>query len=172
MAQAVKDAPQAPRSQSHGRGGAGNIIAKAGNGAAGIGADDLATPHIKSATYTTGRGGNMATNDPANPSLARAAQDVEAPAYHNKAPKGTFHWGRGGEGNMTTVGIGEGEGEREKTKDRHRSTERRGSKGKERRPSLQGVVEKGREMLGLRKKDGHGEKGKERVEDEGAVIGD
>jgi len=57
MAQAFKDAPQPPRSQSHGRGGAGNIITKADNGPAGVCADDLATPHIKSATYTTGRGG-------------------------------------------------------------------------------------------------------------------
>lgn len=114
----------------------------------------------------------MATNDPANPSLARVAQDVEPPAYHNKTPKGTFHWGRGGEGNMTTVGNGEGGGEREKVKDQNKSAERRGSKGKERRPSFQGVVHKGREILGLRKKDGQGEKGKERAEDEGAVIGD
>lgn len=79
----------------------------------------------------------MAANNKDDPSIARAAQDVTTPVAHNKEAHGTFHWGRGGEGNMVTVGEG----------DRKRS-----SKTEERRPSFAGVIEKGKELLGLHKK--------------------
>lgn len=61
--------------------------------------EDLVTPTLKSDTYTTGRGGtgNMARNDPANPEIARLAQDVDAPAHIETQPK---HGGRGGAGNF------------------------------------------------------------------------
>lgn len=98
--------------------------------------------------------GNMAIN--ADPTMARAAQDVEAPPHHEKEPKGTFHWGRGGEGNMMTVGTNDGQ--------RTKSKERTGSKGgAERRGSFQGVIEKGKEILGLGK-------GKQGEKDGSAVI--
>jgi len=42
------------QTRSHGRGGAGNITAKASTTAE---AKDFSTPTIKSNTYTTGRGG-------------------------------------------------------------------------------------------------------------------
>ena len=54
MAQPLKTSGQL-RTTSHGRGGAGNINSKPSTH---IGADDLTTPTIKSATYSTGRGGN------------------------------------------------------------------------------------------------------------------
>ena len=61
---------------------------------------DLITPTIKSSVYTTGRGGsgNMATNDPENPHLARASQDVEAPlpVIKGSGGEGKFFLGRGG----------------------------------------------------------------------------
>jgi hypothetical protein len=41
----------------------------------------------------------MAQNDPHHPELARAAQDVEAPA-HASEPKGAIHYGRGGAANI------------------------------------------------------------------------
>ncbi|EMC91458.1 hypothetical protein BAUCODRAFT_41959, partial [Baudoinia panamericana UAMH 10762] len=121
-----------------GRGGAGNIIKDASSGSVPP-AQDFSTPTIKTDTYTTGRGGqgNMATNDPTNPSLARAAQDVEAPAHLEQEPRSgsTYHWGRGGEGNMMTLGDGA-----------HKDKE---VPGHNRRGSFQAVVEKGKGMLGL-----------------------
>lgn len=79
------------------------------------------------------------TND--NATNARLAQDVEVPA--KKEPTtGTYHWGRGGEGNMMTLGA-----------DGHKKKERsvsRGEAGHE-KPSL---IEKGKHALGL----GHKEK--------------
>ncbi|KAK5132566.1 hypothetical protein LTR08_008883 [Meristemomyces frigidus] len=148
MAQQTKDMLKPAdntRTYSHGRGGAGNINAKPSTA---FGTDDFKTPTLKSATYTTGRGGtgNMALN--ADPSIARASQDVDAPAHHDKEPKGTFHWGRGGEGNVMTIGQKEA---------RDKSGQRKGSKGAvngERRPSFQGVFEKGKELLGLGKGKG------------------
>ncbi|KAK0796909.1 hypothetical protein LTR75_010057 [Friedmanniomyces endolithicus] len=124
--------------RSHGRGGAGNITAKASSTAE---AKDFSTPTIKSNTYTTGRGGqgNMATNLENFPEFARAAQDVNAPAHHEKETRGTYHWGRGGEGNMMTVGS-------DKSKERPGLD---GGDGQQRRGSFQGIVEKGKEMLGL-----------------------
>lgn len=57
MAQTLKDAVkngESVRTTSHGRGGAGNINTKPNNT---VDPADLATPTIKSGTYTTGRGG-------------------------------------------------------------------------------------------------------------------
>ena len=47
----------------------------------------------------------MATNE--NQANARKAQDVDAPEHFQREAKGTYHWGRGGEGNKMTVGGGE-----------------------------------------------------------------
>lgn len=62
--------------------------------------DDLATPTIKSDTYTTGRGGsgNMAKNDPNHPEIARASQDVQPVVKTERS--GSFHIGRGGAANV------------------------------------------------------------------------
>ena len=78
----------------------------------------LATPTIKSSTYTTGRGGqgNMAPNDPSVPAhaeMARVAQDVGAPASREVQSEGHayLHHGRGGGGNLVKVeGAGDGAG--------------------------------------------------------------
>lgn len=75
------------------------------------------------------------TND--NPANARLAQDVETPTPKEKPTTGTYHWGRGGEGNMVTLGAGE-----HKKKERSVS---RGEAGNE-KPSL---IEKGKHALGL-----------------------
>lgn len=81
----------------------------------------------------------MASND--TPEGARRAQDVEAPEVHQKDMKGTYHWGRGGEGNKTTIGP---DG-REQSK-----SPRRGA-GERRRSSK--MMEKGKEMLGFGEDD-------------------
>lgn len=93
-------------------------------------------------TDSTGTG-NIVSND--NASVARAAQDVDTPAHHGRELKGTHHWGRGGEGNMVTLGDSNGS-----------KKERTGSKGEagQRRPSFSGVMERGKSMLGIAKKDG------------------
>jgi len=77
----------------------------------------------------------MVPND--SPAAARAAQDVEAPAHHEKEARGTYHWGRGGEGNMMTLSAGE-----------QKKKERSVSKGEDahEKPSL---LEKGKHALGL-----------------------
>ena len=56
---------------------------------------DLETPTLKAERYTTGRGGtgNMAKNDPDNPELARASQDVDLPPH--RLTEGPQHSGRG-----------------------------------------------------------------------------
>lgn len=95
----------------------------------------------------------MATNT--GPEEARKAQDVEAPTVHSSDPKGTFHWGRGGEGNKMTIG--------EDNSDK-REKERTGSGKKERTGSIQHALEKGKEKLGL--------KGKEKGENGSAVEDD
>ena len=85
--------------------------------------------------------GNMATHSSAEEK--RAAQDVEAPAHHQSKPEGTYHWGRGGEGNMMTIG----KNGKEEKKERTPSTENNGrSSG-----SFHDAFEKGKEMLGLKK---------------------
>lgn len=75
-----------------GRGGVGNIreTPDAYKGSE----EDLRVPTLKSAVYTTGRGGtgNMAINDPSHPENARIAQDVEAVP---PAVASDFHGGRG-----------------------------------------------------------------------------
>ena len=84
----------------------------------------------------------MASNS--NPQEARKAQDVETPVHHAKEQKGTFHWGRGGEGNVMTIG-----------KDKNgEKKERSGSEKKERSGSFKDKFEKGKEMLGLKGKAG------------------
>ena len=92
--------------------------------------------------------GNMATKD--SEASARKAQDVEIPAHlvdEQKSKGGIYHWGRGGEGNKMAVG----ESERAKSKERK---ERKPSRGEaERKGSFSKSVEKGKEMLGLGKKD-------------------
>lgn len=123
---------------------------------------DLQTPTLKGEHYTTGRGGmqhstlrlprrasthdhvliefvtgqgNIVSNDSA--ANARLAQDVETPTRHEPATGGTYHWGRGGEGNQVTLGAGD-----HKKKERSVS---RGEAGHE-KPSL---LEKGKHALGI-----------------------
>ncbi len=43
----------------------------------------------------------MAKNDPNHPEIARAAQDVEAPAH--REPDGPHHYGRGGAANIAKL---------------------------------------------------------------------
>jgi hypothetical protein len=59
---------------------------------------DLQTPTVKSAVYTTGRGGcgNMAYND--DPRQTRLRQDVEP--VMRRSSSGAQHSGRGGAGNI------------------------------------------------------------------------
>ncbi|TKA27792.1 hypothetical protein B0A50_04893 [Salinomyces thailandicus] len=139
----VQAGSQARSTSSHGRGGAGNINSKPG---AATNPDDLKTPNLKGQHYTTGRGGsgNIVSND--NPAVARLAQDVETPLHHEKEPTGTYHWGRGGEGNMMTLGSNKAPKER---------TSSKGEKDRRRGSFQQGVIEKGKEMFGIRqgKKD-------------------
>ncbi|KAI7507396.1 hypothetical protein KC347_g6925 [Hortaea werneckii] len=139
------------RSTSHGRGGAGNINSGPGNVRT---ADDMRTPEIKQPHYTTGRGGtgNIVSND--NPNNARLAQDVEAPKHHDRPAQGTFHWGRGGEGNMTVVGKSEREQrkEREEQKKKEGRSNSRGeaeNRSQSRRRGSGSLIEKGKEILGL-----------------------
>lgn len=80
----------------------------------------------------------MASNDSAE--SARRAQDVDTPAHHQREMKGTYHWGRGGEGNKTLVGGGE----REESKSPMRS-----GKGEGKRRSS--VKDRAKETLGLKK---------------------
>lgn len=136
----------------------GNINSKAG---AQVNAADLETPTIKSNMYTTGRGGsgNMAKSNAADPAESRKAQDVDTPAHHNKDMQGTYHWGRGGEGNMTTLGKSGAQQAREKSQDRQarKKMERTLSSesaqnGQKRTGSFSGVLNKGKEMLGLKGK--------------------
>ncbi|KAF2454965.1 hypothetical protein BDY21DRAFT_352031 [Lineolata rhizophorae] len=124
----------ANRNVSHGRGGAGNIGRTSSDG---INREELITPTIKSDIYTTGRGGsgNMAKNDPMHPEIARAAQDVSGEPP--REPETNYHFGRGGAANVVRSGSGD--------------RERRGSSHSG--EHHKGIVEKGKEMLGL----GHGE---------------
>ncbi|KAK8256038.1 hypothetical protein IWZ00DRAFT_498591 [Phyllosticta capitalensis] len=112
--------------------------------------EDLVTPTIKSQLYTTGRGGsgNMAKNDPNHPEIARAAQDVEAPAHHLE-PEGNFHYGRGGAANVTKVTD-------EKAMEAKRHNEMRTSEELERermvhggeKEDVRGLGEKAKDLLG------------------------
>lgn len=82
--------------------------------------------------------GNIVSND--NPENARLAQDVDAPSHHAKPEPttGTYHWGRGGEGNMVTLGTGEQKAKKERS----------ASKGEaaHEKPSL---IDRGKSALGL-----------------------
>ncbi|KAK5697121.1 hypothetical protein LTR17_023985 [Elasticomyces elasticus] len=136
---------QAPRLQ--GRGGAGNVQTKPATGGGEVQAQDFSTPTIKSNTYTTGRGGqgNMATNLPDFPEYSRAAQDVDTPAHHEKEAKGVYHWGRGGEGNAMMVGSDKA------PKNKANGEGLRPTEKHQRSGSFQGIMEKGKEMLGMAK---------------------
>ncbi len=82
----------------------------------------------------------MAHNDPSRPELARAAQDVGAPAAAElrTSSDGSFHTGRGGAANVSRGS----EEEELQQRDRSKSRERKAS------PS---IVERGKEILGLKK---------------------
>lgn len=80
------------------------------------------------------------TND--NPENARKAQDVDTPEHHSKEASGTYHWGRGGEGNKMTIGEGD---KRPASKERTAGGERKGS--------FKGAIDKAREAVGLGKKE-------------------
>ncbi|PPJ59553.1 hypothetical protein CBER1_09808 [Cercospora berteroae] len=161
-----------------GRGGAGNLNTRP---QAKLQHSDLETPTIKSTTYTTGRGGsgNMAKNDPSNATEARQAQDVDTPAHHNKNMEGTYHWGRGGQGNMTTLGKSGAQQARDKSMERKR--EKRLSRGEDgaerpnngggRAGSFSGMVNKGKELLGLNKeKNGNGKNGSQLAKENESAI--
>ena len=77
----------------------------------------------------------MAKNDPNHPEVARAAQDVSAPA-HREDP-GPHHYGRGGAGNAPE-GLG-GQGER------------RASVTKKEGGEKDGLVDKAKAFLGGKK---------------------
>lgn len=116
--------------------------------------NDLVTPTLKSEHYTTGRGGsgNMAKNDPSRPEVARAAQDVEAPAH--REPEGRHHYGRGGAANIAkteeekraaTAAAGP-EKEKKSSGEKKRlsgETKERSEEGK----ADKGIVDKGKEFL-------------------------
>lgn len=116
---------------------------------------DLVTPTLKSEHYTTGRGGsgNMAKNDPNRPEVARAAQDVEAPAH--REPEGRHHYGRGGAANIAKTDEEEkkrasGEHKERKTVDQKKrlSGEQKERNSDEvRRQEGKGIVDKGKEFL-------------------------
>ncbi len=97
----------------------------------------------------------MASNQSAEE--ARKAQDIDTPKHHLNDPKGTYHWGRGGEGNMMT--IGSNQGEKDQPKERTLSSSRRKT---ERSGSFQDAV-KG--MLGLKGKAEKPEKNESAIGD-------
>ena len=85
----------------------------------------------------------------------RAAQDVSTPEAHNREMKGTYHWGRGGEGNMVTLEGKNGKAEEGKRKGSVAGKEAgngegQGAGARARRKSSN-VLERGKEMLGLSK---------------------
>ncbi|EKG14796.1 hypothetical protein MPH_08071 [Macrophomina phaseolina MS6] len=106
---------------------------------------DLVTPTIKSALYTTGRGGsgNMARNDPERPELARAAQDVEAPPGAGRDHEGPKHFGRGGAANVM---IGEAGGKKSGEEERLVQGKKEGQE------DVRGLGEKAKDLLGKIKK--------------------
>lgn len=110
---------------------------------------DLETPTIKASLYTTGRGGtgNMASNDPTNPSLARQAQDVEAPVGIAREPENTFRYGRGGAANIAQLTEEEIAGAKSRNEQRRKSAAEGvvGQFGKEEKSKKdqKNVVEKG-----------------------------
>lgn len=123
------------RVASYGRGGAGNIGRE--DPTAHTTPKDLVTPTLKSEHYTTGRGGsgNMAKNDPNHPEIARAAQDVEAPAH--REPDGPHHYGRGGAANIAKLS------EEEKRAAAQENGQRKSEEG----AAGKGLVDKGKVLL-------------------------
>lgn len=97
---------------------------------------DLVTPTLKADHYTTGRGGtgNMAKNDPNHPEIARAAQDVEAPAPHDN--DGPHHFGRGGAANIA------------KPNEESRLAKDNNQRSSQEQQRDKGLVDKGKEFLG------------------------
>jgi hypothetical protein len=79
----------------------------------------------------------MARNDPARPEIARASQDVEAPAH--REPEGPHHFGRGGAANVAKTSSPEPQVV-ESNRPRRKSSEDKG------------LVEKGKEFLNKLKK--------------------
>lgn len=69
----------------------------------------------------------MAKNDPDHPEIARAAQDVDAPAH--REPEGPHHYGRGGAANITS--------------DEEKREQRKSEEG----APAKGFVDKGKELL-------------------------
>ncbi|KAL1624963.1 hypothetical protein SLS54_003688 [Diplodia seriata] len=116
---------------------------------------DLVTPTIKSALYTTGRGGtgNMARNDPQHPEIARAAQDVEAPPSAVRDHEGPKHFGRGGAANVTTEKSASPEGERERlVEGKGVAVGREGAGPGHGQEDVRGLGEKAKDLLGKIKK--------------------
>ncbi|KAL5614889.1 hypothetical protein BROUX41_004968 [Berkeleyomyces rouxiae] len=85
---------------SHGRGGVGNMADKRLSPP--LTAADLSTPTVKTAVYSTGRGGsgNMARN--IDPLETRMRQDVEE-VPRRRLSGSVQHSGRGGAGNIVNV---------------------------------------------------------------------
>lgn len=108
------------------------------------------------------RTGNIVSND--NPANARKAQDVEAPLHHDRDLEGTYHWGRGGEGNKMKIGLDAHE------KQNSGGAGEKRSDGAVRRGSFQGVLEKGKEMLGLGGGKGKKDEGGSAIEEEGEAA--
>lgn len=90
--------------------------------------------------------------------------------------QGTYHWGRGGEGNMTTLGKSGAQEAREKSQERRARKERTASSGsssgKNRRPSFQTALSKGKEILGLGGKKEKDDVDKKMLSEEGSAISD
>lgn len=63
----------------------------------------------------------MASNDPTNPSLARQAQDVEAPVGIAREPENTFRYGRGGAANIAQLNDEEIAGAKSRNEQRRKS---------------------------------------------------
>jgi hypothetical protein len=96
----------------------------------------------------------MAKNDPSRPELARAAQDVEAPAL--REPEGPHHYGRGGAANIarteeeTRVAGAAAGGEQKRSGEKKRSGEQKERRSEEARREggkEKGIVDKGMEFL-------------------------
>ncbi|TGZ76716.1 hypothetical protein EX30DRAFT_375255 [Ascodesmis nigricans] len=114
------DVPSAPLSRviSHNRGGAGNLIPvppPPSTPTPPPPSADPTIPHLTSAVYTTGRGGqgNMTVNRDAE--AARRAQDVEVGGEElgelGRREGGVVLAGRGGKGNVVREGEEREEGE-------------------------------------------------------------
>lgn len=63
----------------------------------------------------------MASNDPANPSLARQAQDIEFPVGIAREPENHFRYGRGGAANVAQLSQDEMAGAKSRNELRRKS---------------------------------------------------